>query len=160
MTGGSLWTTLPLGLLLCASQAAAQGPLATQDPASAQPTLPKPLSNFSVPGSDGAMTRSPRHRTTSRSTSHHRRYAHARYRGGPVERPELANVELLEPLPHPPQPPHVTVPVPAYLPENFVTYFTAPPPPVVCRPTRYDRFAPPDVRLVDETPVLCTADNP
>ena len=71
----------------------------------------------------------------------------------------MANVELTELLPHPPQPPHVTVPVPAYPFENVVTYLTAPPPPVVCRTTRRDRFKP-DLGLVDETPVLCTADNP
>lgn len=93
-----------------------------------------------------------------RRGDHHRRDARARYTE-PLDRPILAGVELVEPLPRPPQPPHVTVPVPAYPFENIITYLTAPPPPVVCRPTRRDRFKP-DLGLVDETPVLCTADNP
>lgn len=153
------WTALPLGLMLCATPAAAQGPLTKQDPASAQPTLPKPMPDLTVPGSgsgDGA-SKKPRARLAPHPRDHHRR--HARGFAEPLERPALANVELVEPLPHPPQPPHVTVPVPAYPLENFVTYFTTPPPPVVCRPTRRDRFKP-DLGLVDERPVLCTADNP
>ena len=153
------WAMVSLGLALCATTAAAQGSLSAQSPASAQPTLPKSMPDLSIPGSGPgeSPSKKPRARTATRRGGHHRHYA-----GGfatPPERPALANVELLEPLPHPPQPPHVTVPVPAYPLENFVTYFTAPPPPVVCRPTRRDRFKP-DLGLVGEVPVLCTADNP
>lgn len=151
------WTVVSLGLVLCGSPAIAQGPLTTQDPASAQPKLPKPMPELTMPGSgDGASKKPPAH-----LLSHHRDRHRHRARGfaEPLERPALANVELVERLPHPPQPPHVTVPVPAYPLENFVTYFTAPPPPVVCRPTRRDRFKP-EFGLVDERPVLCTADNP
>lgn len=156
------WLMVPLGLVLCATPAAAQGSSTAQSPASAQPILPKSMPNLSMPGSSSgsgeSSSKKPRTpRTATRRGGHHRHYA-----GGGAslpERPALANVELLEPLPHPPQPPHVTVPVPAYPFENFVTYFTAPPPPVVCRPTRHDRFKP-DLGLVGETPVLCTADNP
>ncbi len=157
MARGTIWAMMPLGLALCATPLAAQGPLATQDPASVQPTLPKPMPDLTVPG--GSSERAPKtpHARAVMHRAHHRHYA--RGRSEPLDRPALANVELLEPLPRPPQPPHVTVPVPGYPLDNFITYLTAPPPPVVCRPTRYDRFKP-DLRLVDEKPVLCTADNP
>lgn len=151
---------ITVGFVLCSVPAAAQGPLTTQDPASAQPTLPKPMPNLTVPGSTNigdASKKSHPHVAAHKKYTHRGRYAS----NGVVHlrRPALANVELLEPLPHPPQPPHVTVPVPAYPLENFVTYFTAPPPPIVCRQTRRDGFKP-DLRLTDEKPVLCTADNP
>ncbi len=149
---------MPLGLALCATPLAAQNPLATQQSASAQPTLPKPMPNLTVPtggSSDGPAKKPGAHAATHRT--HRRHYAHALV--DPLDRPALANVELLEPLPRPPQPPHVTVPVPGYPLDNLITYLTAPPPPVVCRPTRYDRFKP-DLGLADERPVLCTADNP
>ena len=160
MIRNAIWTLGPLAAVLCASPLAAQGPLATQDPASAQPMLPKPMPDFTIPGSgSGSPKPNASHaRHAMRHGGHHRRYATARFTE-PLDRPILASVELVEPLPRPPQPPHVTVPVPAYPFENVITYLTAPPPPVVCRPTPRDRFKP-NLGLVDETPVLCTADNP
>lgn len=148
---------MPLGLALCATPLAAQGPLTTQDPASPQPTLPKPMPDLTLPGASIQVAPKAPHAHAAVRPKHHRRYARRRLE--PLDRPALANVELLEPLPRPPQPPHVTVPVPGYPLDNFITYFTAPPPPVVCQPTHYDRFKP-DLRLIDERPVLCTADNP
>ena len=76
-----------------------------------------------------------------------------------LERPALAGVELVEPIPHPIQPPHYTVPVPAYPFENFVTFYTTPPPPVICSRVRRDPYAP-DPHLVRERSVVCEADNP
>ena len=159
MARKSIWAIVPLALVLCVASAVAKDQLTTQDPASAQPTLPKPMPNLnvSIPGSSEGAPKKPRNHISTHHGARHRHYAR-RYTE-PVERPALANVVLTEALPHPPQPPHVTVPVPGYPLDNFVTYFTAPPPPVVCRPTRHDRFKP-DLGLVDETPVLCTADNP
>ena len=117
------------------------------------------MPDLTNPGSNSSdnTSKKPHPRNVVRNGGHHRHYV--RSFAVPLERPVLANVELLERLPHPTQPPHVSVPVPAYPLENFVTYFTAPPPPVVCRPTQHDRFKP-DLGLVGETPVLCTADNP
>lgn len=160
MIRGAIWLLGPLAVAMGASPLAAQGPLTTQDPASAQPTLPKPMPDFAMPssGPGGRAPRASHAHAMARHDAHRRHYAHNRT-AEPLDRPVLAGVELVEPLPRPPQPPHVIVPVPAYPFENSVTYFTAPPPPVVCRPTRRDRFKP-DLGLVDETPVLCTADNP
>ena len=155
-----IWSAVALAMFT--APLAAQGSLTTQDPASAQPTLPKSMPDLTVPvsGAGGSAPKAlPKARKSSRKGGRQRHYALRSRHVDPEDRPTLANVELLEPLPHPPQPPHVTVPVPAYPLENFVTYFTEPPPPVVCRPSRYDRFKP-DLRLIDEKPVLCTADNP
>lgn len=160
MSRRAIWAILPLGLALCAAPAAGQGTLATQGSGSAQPTLPKALPGLPVPVAADDVGDKPTRRarkSMSRGARHHG-YARALH-AEPVDRPALANVELLEILPHPPQPPHVTVPEPAYPFEDFVTTYTAPPPPVVCRPARYDRFKP-DLGLVGERPVLCTADNP
>ena len=77
----------------------------------------------------------------------------------PLERPALAGVELVAPIPHPIQPPHFTVPVPAYPLENFATFYTTPPPPVTCRRVPRDPDAP-DPHLYREQAVVCAADNP
>jgi hypothetical protein len=77
----------------------------------------------------------------------------------PLERPALAGVALVEPLPAPPEPPHITVPVPAYPLESLAAAFTTPPPPIVCEPTRRDPTAP-DPHLYKEAPVACAPDNP
>lgn len=168
-----------LPLVSLGTPSAAQGPLTTQDPSSPQPTLPKKMPDLTVPGTSSSKSYNtndltvpvsgankpgsellpmPHKAAKHAGSRRHHAVRHPSYRET-LERPALANVELLEPFPHPPQPPHVTVPAPAYPLDNFVTYFTAPPPPITCRPTHYDRFKP-DLRLVDEKPVLCTADNP
>ena len=161
MAARTNWAWLPVGLVLGVTPFAAQAQSATQGSASAQPAMPKPMPELTMPGSvpsDAARKKRYAHTATSRN-SHHRSHAQSRGNVAIRDRPKLANVELLEPLPHPPQPPHVTVPVPAYSFENFVTNYTTPPPPVICHPARHDRFNP-DPRLIDEIPVLCTADNP
>ncbi len=85
----------------------------------------------------------------------------AHYRSAPidVDRPALAGVELLRPLPPPGQPPHFVVPTPAYPFENFVTAYTTPPAPLFCHPTSRDRDLP-DPHLYRERPVTCEPDNP
>ena len=136
-------------------------------PASAQPTLPQPVP-ASVPGNSpilgGESTRDTTlivRKKTSRSGYRLRHVRHhvARYDREPLDRPALAGVQLVAPLPHPIQPPHFTVPTPAYPFENFVTYFTTPPPPVICHRVPRDPYAP-DPRLLYEKPVVCEADNP
>lgn len=167
MVRATIRALMPLGLVLgtfaASAPAHAKDNLTVQDPASAQPSLPKSMPNLTIPGAgSGDVPKAPKPKpgqATKHASNHHHHRRYSRRYSEPLERPVLANVELVEGLPHPPQPPHVTVPVPAYPLDNFVTYFTAPPPPVVCRPTRYDRFKP-DPHLVDENPVLCTADNP
>ncbi len=90
-----------------------------------------------------------------------RRHRFARHDRVPrdLERPALAGVTLVAPLPPPGEPPHIEVPLPAYALDSLVTAYTTPPPPIVCHPTRRDPDAP-DPRLYRETPVLCAADNP
>ena len=43
MARGAIWAMVPLGVVMCTTLAAAQGASTTQDPASAQPRLPKPM---------------------------------------------------------------------------------------------------------------------
>ncbi len=91
----------------------------------------------------------------------HHRHRLAGRRGEPldIDRPALAGVELLRPLPPPDQPPHFVVPTPAYPFENFVTAYTTPPPPLFCHPTRRDPDLP-DPHLYRERAVVCEPDNP
>ena len=167
---------LALGIAALIAPALAQP--TPPDPASAQPSLPKPLdggmpltspilgggktggSGASDKGSEGvrrAAVPAPlahrRSHTVVRHRIHHYAYAE------PLERPALAGVELVAPIPVPVQPPHFTVQVPAYLPENAATFYTTPLPPVVCHRVRRDPYAP-DPHLIRETTVLCEADNP
>ncbi len=141
---------------------------APPSPAAAQPSLPKPLDG-AVPlnsqligggsGSKPSSRKVERHFAPARSVAR-RRGASRRYGDAePLERPALAGVELVAPIPKPVQPPHFTVPVPAYLPENAATFYTTPPPPVICHRVPRDPYAP-DPHLVRETTVLCEADNP
>lgn len=93
--------------------------------------------------------------------SHMRRRRHsvAHYPLGDVERPALAGVELLVPLPPPGPPPHLTVPLPAYPFESVAAALTTPPPPVVCHRTRR-RPDLPDPQLYREVTLVCQPDNP
>lgn len=140
-------------------------------PASPQPTLPKPLDGMPlaspiIGGGKGSAAkesaatppRDRRHRAALRA-GHRARHRFAERAFAPLERPALAGVELVAPLPVPVQPPHFTVPVPAYLPENAVTAYTTPLPPVICHRVPRDPYAP-DPHLIRETTVLCEADNP
>jgi hypothetical protein len=76
-----------------------------------------------------------------------------------IDRPALAGVELLAPLPLPAEPPHFIVPLPAYPLEAIAASLTTPPPPVMCHRARRDPDAP-DPRLYREVPVVCEPDNP
>lgn len=138
------------------------------EPAAAQPTLPHPLGPVTTkPGSPiveqivGAE-RQPLvvHRHAARSALlRRRRIAHHIQVPRDLDRPALAGVELLAPLPPPSEPPHLTVPMPAYPLDNIATDFTTPPPPIVCHRTRRDPDAP-DPHLYREVPVVCEPDNP
>ncbi len=164
------WSTLSAmasfaAALGCASVRAETTP---PTPASAQPSVPQSLNGGAslasplLGGKAGAESAGDRKALTVRKkVSHlHRTRRHvARDYDEPLERPALAGVELVAPIPHPIQPPHFTVPVPAYPFENFVTFYTTPPPPVVCAHTRRDPYAP-DPHLVREQAVVCEADNP
>ena len=140
-----------------------------------QPSAPQPV----LPPSGGAKPTSPvveslmdqrppvlevrkAHRHARHASwTHHRHFSHFRERA-PVrdlERPALAGVELLQPLPRPGEPPHLNVPLPGYPLDSFITAFTTPLPPIVCHPTRRDPDVP-DPRLYRERTVTCEADNP
>ncbi len=88
-----------------------------------------------------------------------RRVARRHRREAPldVERPALAGVLLVEPLPPRFQGPRPIVPTPAYFVDSFVSAFTIPPPPIVChrRPRDPDL---PDPRFYREVPLACTPD--
>lgn len=92
-------------------------------------------------------------------------HAHPRYvvRHRPVpldlERPALAGVTLLQPLPPAPQPPHIVVPLPAYPLETVAASLLTPAPPIVCRRTPRIRDLP-DPRLYKEATLVCEPDNP
>ncbi len=160
----AVFTVLAAAPVATALAAADAMPLTTQDPASAQPVLPKPMPDLTVPtGAGGKTAPTPEKKHGDRSSKRHARAArhHTRTREATTElqRPALASVELTERLPYPPQPPHVTVPVPGYPLDDLVTAITAPPPPIVCRPTARDPFQP-RFDVVDARAVLCTSDNP
>ena len=93
--------------------------------------------------------------------AHHRIRQH--YARAPVpadlERPALAGVTLLQPLP-PPQPqPHIVVPLPAYPLESVAAAFLTPAPPIVCHRTARIRDLP-DPRLYREETLDCEPDTP
>ena len=138
-------------------------------PSAAQPVLPSGGSKPTSPVVESLMDQATPILEVRKTHGHaryemrrHHRHV-ARPRLGPpahdLERPALAGVELLRPLPLPGQPPHIAVPVPGYPLDNFITAYTMPPPPIVCRPTRRDPYAP-DPRLYREHTVACEADNP
>ncbi len=136
--------------------------------ADAQPTLPAPVAGGLptaspiVGGGRGTQPLTVRKRTAAHHRAPRHRLAHvAGYGAGSddLDRPALAGVELVTPIPHPIQPPHHTVPVPGYPLDNFITFYTTPPPPVICQHVPRDPDAP-DPHLVRERTVVCAADNP
>ena len=134
-------------------------------PAAAQPTIPQPIGQ-AKPGSpvveslvDSAKQRPLEVRKhASHVARRHSRYAH-RHAPLDLDRPALAGVELLQPLPRPGPPPHLTVPLPAYPLDGIATALTMPAPPVVCHPTRREPGLP-DPQLYRERTLACEADNP
>ena len=134
-------------------------------PSSAQPSIPQPLNGgmeLTSPVLGGGAKPAgggQKSLTVRKTVRRHRRVARVEPYRDELDRPALAGVALLAPLPHPIQPPHFTVPVPAYPFENFVTFYTTPPPPVICGRVPRDPYAP-DPHLFREKTVVCAADNP
>ena len=91
----------------------------------------------------------------------HPRHRYARHAPAPLapERPALAGVTLLRPLPPPPQPPHIVVPLPDYPLDTVAAAFLTPPPPIVCHRTARIRGLP-DPDLYKERTLVCEPDNP
>ena len=100
------------------------------------------------------------HKHLARERPRHHRF-YARHVPVPLdlERPALAGVTLLQPLPPVPPPPHDVVPVPAYPLETVAAAFLTPPPQIVCHRTRRIRDLP-DPRLYREETLACEPDNP
>ena len=160
--------TLMVALLALGGPAVAQGASTPPEPSAPQSTLadtrpadikPGPPIVQSIVGPSPPSTLEVR-KAPARHVAARREHA-ARHHARPVEidRPALAGVQLLRPLPPPGQPPHFVVPTPAYPFENFVTAYTTPPPPLFCHPTRLDPNLP-DPRLYRERAVTCEPDNP
>ena len=134
-------------------------------PSSAQPVVP--------PGAGAATSGSPLVETivgrprpklvvrkqAERSRLFGRYYARRRQVPVDVERPALAGVEVLAPLPPPAEPPHIVVPMPEYPLDAIIAPFLTPPPPVVCHHTRRVRDVP-DPNLYREVTLDCLPDNP
>ena len=98
-------------------------------------------------------------RRHAHAAPHHRSHHH--YASAPLEfdRPALAGVTLLQPLPPAPQPPHIVVPLPDYPLDTVAAAFLTPPPPIVCHRTPRIRDLP-DPGLYRETTLVCEPDNP
>lgn len=140
-----------------------------QDSAAAQPVLPRPemkpgspvvedLVGAPQPALD--VRKRPDHVRSRVTSSHHRiRVAHHFAPRPNIERPALAGVELLAPLPRPGEPPHIEVPVPAYPLDTVAAAYLTPVPPIMCHrvPREPDL---PDPRLYRERTVVCAPDNP
>ena len=99
------------------------------------------------------------HRQATRLSAVRRRIVRRIHVPRDLDRPALAGVELLAPLPPPGEPPHVTVPMPAFSLDSLAAAYTTPPPPIVCHRTRRDPTVP-DPHLYREVPVECEPDNP
>lgn len=167
--GLAIAASLLAGAVLAGAPARA-GP---RSPAAAQPTLPpaapaattKPSSPVveSIVGKPRTPLEVHKHAAHARKAPRRHLVRRGHVRGGHVpmdlERPALAGVELLLPLPPPGEPPHIVVPLPAYPLETLAASFTTPPPPIFCHPTRRDPNLP-DPRLYREVTVACEPDNP
>jgi hypothetical protein len=135
-------------------------------PAAAQPTIPQPI-DARKPDSPvveslvDPMSRRPLevHKHPRHIAARHRHYAHRFHTPIDLDRPALAGVEVLQPLPRPGQPPHLAVPLPAYPLDEIATALTMPPPPIVCHPIRREPGLP-DPHLYRERTVACEPDNP
>ncbi|WP_158810288.1 hypothetical protein [Beijerinckia sp. L45] len=160
-SGPSARTSLAVGLaaaVVFASAALAQTPVGTQ------PTLPQPIAApkaspvvDTIAGSHPALEvhRMPSHHAARPVRRHFARY-HDR---APidVERPALAGVVLVEPIPPRVAAPRPMVPMPAYFVDGIASAFTTPAPAVVCERRPRDRTLP-DPRLYREVPLECGYD--
>jgi hypothetical protein len=135
-----------------------------QTPVGTQPTLPQPIAApkaspvvDTIAGSHPALEvhRTPSHHAARPVRRHFARY-HDR-RPIDVERPALAGVVLVEPIPPRVEAPRPMVPMPAYFVDGIASAFTTPPPAVVCERRPRDRTLP-DPRLYREVPVECGYD--
>ena len=137
-----------------------------QSPSSPQPVLPqqKPGSPVveSLVGQPPLDVRKPAYAPLSPRPARHMRQARLRHvHPAPLDldRPALAGVELLAPVPHPVEPSHIMVPTPVYVFDELATPFLTPPPPVVCHNVRREPGIP-DPHLYREVTVACVSDNP
>lgn len=146
---------------LPAAALAQSAPSQPSVPTSPAPSSSGPLVEKMISPEPPNLDVHPGPRVTSRSKWRtHRRIA-AR-RGAPrwpLERPALAGVALVTPLPPLREPPHIRVPMPAYPVETLAYWFGAPRPDIVCAPAPRDPNLP-DPRLYRERPVICEPDNP
>ncbi len=164
-------SVLAVAILLLAAPAGAQTSPSSGRPNLPPGTLPKPKAVPYAPpkpdspvvqtlvgGSEGPLVVRKRSRRIASHPYHHARHYVQRVPLD-LERPALAGVTLLRPLPPAPQPPHIAVPLPAYPLDTIAAAFTTPPPPIVCHPTRRIRDLP-DPELYRERTVQCEPDNP
>ena len=162
--GTSARAGLALGLFAAAGLAF--GPMAlAQTPSGVQPALPQPIAGAKASPVVNTLAIPRPALDVRKSTPKHaarparRHVAHYRHHGRPidVERPALAGVLLIEPIPPRTDPPRPTVPTAAYFVDGIASAFTTPPPPVVCERRRPDRSLP-DPRLYREVPLQCGYD--
>lgn len=156
--GLSIGGTVPV-----ASLSRAQ-PATPPTPAAAQPSVPQPLPETAKSEAPPVVRgligeKRPHLEVRKHITRVAVRRHHVHHRPPPLERPTLAGVALVAPLPIPPEPPHFYVPVPAYPFESIAAAFTTPPPPLVCRHAAREPGVP-DPRLYRERTVACGPDNP
>ena len=165
-------SALALAILLLAAPAGAQtSPSSGQldlpagkapKPAAVPYAPPKPGSpvvQTLVGGGGQPLVVRKRARRVASHPHHEARRGYARHAPLDLERPALAGVTLLQPLPPAPQPPHIAVPLPAYPLDTIAAAFLTPPPPIVCHPTRRIRDLP-DPELYRERTLECAPDNP
>lgn len=151
----SVGGTLPVSTRLRAEPASP--PTAT-----AQPSIPPPPPGTAKPEAPRVvegMTGEKRPPSEVRKRAARRHSVRHRYHLPPLERPTLAGVALVAPLPIPPEPPHFDVPVPAYPLDSVAAAFTTPPPPIACRHAPREPSVP-DPHLYRERTVACEPDNP
>ena len=151
---------------LCADALPARAQTTPQDSSAAQPTLPSssgaagvsPVVESIVGRPQPALEvhKRPMHASVRRPVRH---YVRTRPAPPALERPAVAGVELLVPLPRPGQPPHIVVPTPDYALDTIAASFLTPLPPIVCHDVRRDPDLP-DRHLYREQTVACQPDNP
>ena len=159
--GPSARTTLAIVLAL----GVVASPALAQTPAGPQPTLPPVSPTKASPVVDTIAESRPPLVVRKTASPHAARPArrhlahHHSHDSRPidVERPALAGVLLVEPIPPRPEAPRPIVPMPAYFVDGIASAFTTPPPPVVCERRRPDPLLP-DPRLYREVPLACGSD--
>jgi hypothetical protein len=162
--GPSARAGLALGLFAGAGIAFGSVALA-QTPSGHQPVPPQPIAGAKAsPVVDTLAVPRPALEIRKTAAKHaarptRRHVVHYRHHGRPihVERPALAGVLLVEPIPPRIAPPRPIVPTPAYFVDGLASAVTTPPPPVVCERRSPVRSLP-DPRLYREVPLQCGSD--